>query len=155
MAKPQRESKPVADAKAKPSHPATEPAIAPVQTPIVAGEPEVTTKMVSEFPIIPPRRTPPPSTPPKVSRRTPEGQTRLHMSVGTENGVTRDDIVRVIQGETGLPESTIGHVDLRERHTFLDVASQHAQAIVSKLKRAQLADRRLKVKLATPQPEEP
>jgi ATP-dependent RNA helicase DeaD len=83
------------------------------------------------------------------SRRTPEGQTRLHMSVGLENGVTREEIVRAIQGETGLPEAMIGHVDLRERHTFVDVASQHAQAIVSKLKRTQIGDRRLKVKLAS------
>lgn len=85
----------------------------------------------------------------KPSRRTPVGQTRLHLSVGTESGVTREDIVRTIQGETGVPESDIGFVDLRERHSFVDVASGQAQAIVSKLKRAQVRDRRLKVKLAS------
>ncbi len=104
---------------------------------------------------IPWRRTQPAAPKPaKVSRRTPEGQTRLHMNIGSESGVTREDIVRAIQGETGLPESAVGHVDLRERHTFVDVDSQHAQAIVGKLKRTRLADRRLKVKLATPQSEQ-
>jgi ATP-dependent RNA helicase DeaD len=155
IAQTQRESRPVANEKAMPFPPAKNTTIAPIRSPIAADEPEVKTKMVPEFPATPPRRTPPPSPSLKVSRRTPEGQTRLHMSVGTENGVSREDIVRAIQGETGLPESVIGHVDLRERHTFVDVASPHAQAIVSKLKRTQLADRRLKVKLATPQPEEP
>jgi ATP-dependent RNA helicase DeaD len=84
----------------------------------------------------------------KPSRRTPKGQTRLHMSVGQENGVGRDDIIRAIQGQTGLPASAIGEVDLRERYTFVDVAAEHANAIVSKLKRSQIGNQRLKVKLA-------
>jgi ATP-dependent RNA helicase DeaD len=69
---------------------------------------------------------------PKASRRTPKGQTRLHMSVGEENGVSREDIIRTIQGQTGLPASAIGEVDLRGRHSFVDVASEHANAIVVK-----------------------
>jgi ATP-dependent RNA helicase DeaD len=85
---------------------------------------------------------------PKASRRTPKGQTRLHMSVGEENGVSREDIIRTIQGQTGLPASAIGEVDLRGRHSFVDVASEHANAIVGKLKRSQLGNQRLKVKLA-------
>jgi ATP-dependent RNA helicase DeaD len=95
----------------------------------------------------------PPLAAPKPSRRTPEGQTRLHMSVGSENGITSEDLLRVIKGETGLPESAIGHIDLRERHAFVDVASEHASAIISKLRRAKMGDRRLKVKLAA-QPNE-
>jgi ATP-dependent RNA helicase DeaD len=84
----------------------------------------------------------------KPSRRTPKGQTRLHMSVGAESGVSREEIIRTIQGQTGLPASAIGEVDLRERYAFVDVASEHANAIVSKLKRAHLGNQRLKVKLA-------
>jgi ATP-dependent RNA helicase DeaD len=84
----------------------------------------------------------------KASRRTPPGQTRLHMSVGEQSGVTRADIIRAIQGQTGLPASAIGEIDLRERHSFVDVASEHANAIVSKLKRSELGNQRLKVKLA-------
>jgi ATP-dependent RNA helicase DeaD len=70
------------------------------------------------------------------------------MSVGEENGMGREEIIRTIQGQTGLPASAIGEVDVRSRHTFVDVASEHANAIVGKLKRAQLGDQRLKVKLA-------
>jgi ATP-dependent RNA helicase DeaD len=100
-------------------------------------------------PKTPERRTPPrPMEAPKASRRTPKGQTRLHMSVGEENGVSREDIIRTIQGQTGLPASAIGEVDLRGRHSFVDVASEHANAIVGKLKRSQLGNQRLKVKLA-------
>ena len=100
-------------------------------------------------PKIPERRSPPrPVEAPKASRRTPRGQTRLHMSVGEENGVGREEIIRAIQGQTGLPASAIGEVDVRLRHTFVDVASEHGNAIVGKLKRSQLGNQRLKVKLA-------
>jgi ATP-dependent RNA helicase DeaD len=106
-------------------------------------------------PKIPERRMPPRQMDvPKASRKTPKGQTRLHMSVGAENGIGRDEIIRTIQGQTGLPASAIGEVDLRERHSFVDVASEHAHAIVSKLKRSQLGNQRLKVKLAKAPAEE-
>lgn len=86
--------------------------------------------------------------PPRASRRTPQGQTRIHMSIGQENNAGRDDIIRLIQGQTGLPASAIGEVDLRERHTFVDIASEQAHSVVAKLKRAQFGNHRLKVKLA-------
>jgi ATP-dependent RNA helicase DeaD len=97
-------------------------------------------------PAQPPR--PPVPSAPKPPRRTAPGRTRLHISIGSENGMGSEDLLRWIQGETGLPASALGAVDLRERHAFVDVASEEAQSVVAKLKRARLADRRLKVKLA-------
>jgi ATP-dependent RNA helicase DeaD len=70
------------------------------------------------------------------------------MSIGEENGISREDIIRLIQGQTGLPASAIGEVDIRERHTFVDIAADQAHATVGKLKRAQYGNHRLKVKLA-------
>jgi len=51
---------------------------------------------------------------PKASRRTPSDQTRLFMSLGTEMGVSKQDVVGAVSGLTGLPENIIGAVDLRE-----------------------------------------
>ena len=62
--------------------------------------------------------------------------------------VVPGDVVGAILGETGLPAKVVGAVDIRERHLFVDVASEHANAIVSKLKRAQIKGRPLKVKVA-------
>lgn len=84
----------------------------------------------------------------KASRRTPEGRTRLFVSIGNEMGVTREDVLRTVMGETGLPTSTVGDVDIRERHLFMDVDSAHANAIVSKLNRSRMKNHKLKVKLA-------
>jgi len=85
---------------------------------------------------------------PKPSRRTPDEQTRLFMNVGAERGVGPGDIVGAILGETGLPAKMVGTVDVRERHLFVDVASEHANSIISKLSRTQIKGRKVKVKVA-------
>lgn len=85
---------------------------------------------------------------PKPSRRTPDGQTRLWMNLGEEQGITPIDIVNTIAGETGLPGKVVGTVDVRERHLFADVASEHVKGIIAKLNRTQLKGHKLKVKVA-------
>jgi hypothetical protein len=47
-----------------------------------------------------------------------------------------------------LPREAIGKVDVRERHLFVNVASEEARSIVSKLNRSQLKGRNTKVKVA-------
>ncbi len=81
-------------------------------------------------------------------RPTPEGQTRLFINLGSEMGIVESDVVDAILGATGLPRHIIGEVDLRARHLFVKVPSEHAHGIVAKLNRAQLKGRKAKVKLA-------
>jgi ATP-dependent RNA helicase DeaD len=89
-----------------------------------------------------------PAPAPRVSRRTPDEQTRLYMNVGAEMGIAAGDVVAAILGETGLPAMVVGAVDIRERHLFVDVATEHMHGIVAKLKRAQIKGHKLKVKVA-------
>jgi len=98
---------------------------------------------VSEEHAVRPRKAKGPEDPDFVGPRT-----RLWISAGEENGIDIPDIVALIQGETGLPAEIIGRVDIRERHTFVEVATEHAAGIVAKLKRAPLAGIRLKAKVA-------
>ena len=70
------------------------------------------------------------------------------MGLGEEMGVVPIDIVNSIAGETGLPGKVVGKVDIRERHLFVDVISEHANAIIAKLKRAEIKGHKVKVKLA-------
>ncbi len=83
----------------------------------------------------------------KPSRATPSNQTRLWMNLGDAMGITPIDIVNAISGETGLPGKVVGTVDVRERHLFVDVATEHAHGIIAKLKRAQIKGREIKVKV--------
>ncbi|HEY4984733.1 MAG TPA: DEAD/DEAH box helicase [Verrucomicrobiae bacterium] len=84
----------------------------------------------------------------KPDRRTPPEQTRLHINIGEEMGIAPIDIVNAIAGETGLPGKVVGKVDIRERHLFVDVASEHTNAIIAKLNRASVKGHKLKVKTA-------
>ena len=84
----------------------------------------------------------------KPERKTPADQTRLHINVGEEMGVVPIDIVNSIAGETGLPGKVVGKVDIRERHSFVDVSTEHANAILAKLNRAQIKGNKVKIKAA-------
>ena len=89
-----------------------------------------------------------PASKPKASRATPANQTRLWMNVGEQQGIKPIDIVNAVAGETGLPGKVVGTVDVRERHLFVDVASEHAKGIIAKLKRAGVQGHNVKVKEA-------
>ncbi len=75
-------------------------------------------------------------------------QTRLWMNLGSETGIVPIDIVNTISGETGLPGHIVGTVDIHQGHLFVDVAAEHANAIISKLNRTEIKGRKLKVKAA-------
>ena len=85
---------------------------------------------------------------PKPSRATPEGRTRLWMNLGETQGVVPIDVVNSVAGETGLPGKVVGTVDVREKHLFVDVASEHANSIIAKLNRASIKGHKVKVKVA-------
>lgn len=70
------------------------------------------------------------------------------MNVGEEQGIVPIDIVNAVAGETGLPGKVVGTIDVRERHLFADVSSEHASSIIEKLNRSELKGHKLKVKLA-------
>ena len=85
---------------------------------------------------------------PRVSRATPGNQKRLWMNLGAEMDVAPIDVVNAVAGETGLPGKVVGTVDLRERHLFVDVDAEHANAIIAKLNRSEIKGHKVKVKFA-------
>ena len=113
--------------------------LASVKTP----EPKPESKL-----FIKPKAAPAAVSKPKESRGTPAGQTRLWMSLGAEQGLAPIDFVNSVAGETGLPGKVVGKVDVRERHAFVDVASEHANSIIAKLNRSEIKGQKVKVKLA-------
>jgi ATP-dependent RNA helicase DeaD len=70
------------------------------------------------------------------------------MNVGEEMQIGPEDVVNAILGETGLPRQVVGRVDVRERHLFVDVSSEHANAIIGRLNRSDIKGRRIKAKMA-------
>ena len=119
----------------RPAAPPPTPALAhvtpaPVPPPVPAPQPP--RELGKVRPPFPDRRKPSEPSgvkPPKLSRRTPDEQTRLFMSVGAEMGILPGDVVGAILGETGLPAKTVGTVDIRERHLFVDVARSEERRV--------------------------
>ena len=70
------------------------------------------------------------------------------MNIGEAMAVAPIDIVNAIAGETGLPGKIVGTVDIRDRHLFVDVESEHALGIIAKLNRAQIKGLKVKIKVA-------
>ena len=70
------------------------------------------------------------------------------MNLGEEMGIVPGDVVGAIAGETGLPAKVVGQIDIRERHLFVGVASDHANAIIAKLNRTRIKGNKVKVKVA-------
>lgn len=117
----------------------------PTKPASVAPSPKVE---IATPPTRPPKKTSPaaPISAAKESRKTPPDQTRLYINIGSEAGVAPIDIVNSISGETGLPGKVVGKVDIRERHLFVDVVSEHANAIIARLNRSEIKGQRVKVK---------
>jgi ATP-dependent RNA helicase DeaD len=122
-----------------------------------------TTKVSREREVPPRPRAAPvvvPAPPPKPSvaspkpgkfrkgRRPSVEQTRLWMNVGEAMGVVPIDVVNAVAEKTGFPGKVVGTIDVRERHLFADVSSEHAEAIIEKLNRSELKGHKIKVKLA-------
>jgi ATP-dependent RNA helicase DeaD len=146
VAVPQTKPEPIAPLASAPA-----PAIPQTAEPL----PQTAPSTVAQVPAIKPMLKPKEAKPAKLdagakvkaSRRTPEGQTRIYINQGVESGATAPDLVNTISGETGLPAKVVGFIDLRERHSFIDVLSEHANAIISKLNRARFKNQKIKAKI--------
>ena len=83
----------------------------------------------------------------KSSDDSQDSKNQLRLNIGKDAGVTADQIREAILGETGVPESIIGKVKLQAKHVTIDIAAEKANAVMSKMKRANIAGKRVKAKL--------
>jgi ATP-dependent RNA helicase DeaD len=61
------------------------------------------------------------------------GFTTITFNVGREHLVTPADLVGKIAGVTRLPAEIVGAIDIHDRDTLVDVASEHAPVVLQKL----------------------
>jgi ATP-dependent RNA helicase DeaD len=77
------------------------------------------------------------------------GMVRLTLGVGRDHGVQPGDVLGVIVGITKLPKDIVGVIRLQTKQTFVDVAQEHAELVVSKLNGIEFKGRKLWCKRAT------
>ena len=73
--------------------------------------------------------------------------TRVFVNVGEMDGVRPGDLVGAITNEAGISKGEIGRVEIRERHSTVEVATAVANAVVSKLTGVSIRGRRALVKI--------
>ena len=76
------------------------------------------------------------------------GMVRLTLGLGRDHGVQPGDVVGVIVGITKLPKEIVGVIRLQTKQTFVDVAEENADLIVSKLNGIEFKGRKLWCKRA-------
>ena len=81
----------------------------------------------------------------------PSDVVEIVIPVGTQDRVRPGAILGAIAGETGLPGSVVGRINMRERVTFVEVSAAHAEAILEKLNGVRIAGRVVRPRLAHPE----
>jgi len=78
-----------------------------------------------------------------------QGMARLTLGVRRDHGVQPGDVLGVIVGITKLPKEVVGVIRVQTKQTFVDVAEEHAELVVSKLNGIEFKGRKLWCKRAT------
>ena len=61
----------------------------------------------------------------------PQAMTRLYVNVGSTDNVRPGDLVGAMTNEAGVTKSELGKVDVRERHSTVEVATSVANTVVT------------------------
>ncbi len=77
-----------------------------------------------------------------------EGQVRLFVNVGRRDGARVGDLNRLFQDQGGLEREHVGRIRLRDKHSFVSVPEDRADAVVETLTGKAFAERELKVERA-------
>jgi len=80
--------------------------------------------------------------------------TRLYINVGAMDDIRPGDLVGAITNEAGISRADLGRVDVRDKHSTVEVATPVANAVVSKLTGVQMKGRRVIARVDEDRPRE-
>jgi ATP-dependent RNA helicase DeaD len=94
--------------------------------------------------------------PPEAAERLSEEDTDTYrLEVGYVHGVKPGNIVGAIANVSGLEGRQIGHVDIREDHTFVGLPKGLPEPVLAELRKTRVAGQMLRMNLATHVPPKP
>jgi ATP-dependent RNA helicase DeaD len=82
--------------------------------------------------------------PPK--RRKDNAMVRLVIAAGEQRGIRPKDLVGAIAGEADIPGSSIGAIEIGERHSIVEVPEAVAEKVIRALSKATLKGQRVTAK---------
>ncbi len=91
---------------------------------------------------------------PRFAEQPEPGMSRLFIGVGRELNIRPGDIVGAIANEANIPAKFIGAIDISDRYSLVEVASEQADTIIAALQGVRFKGRSATVRYDRPQPEE-
>ncbi|MGV3556757.1 DEAD/DEAH box helicase [Larkinella arboricola] len=84
----------------------------------------------------------------RAPREREANMTRLYVSVGRRDFIRPGDIVGAIAGEANIPGSSIGHIDIFDKHTYVDVPRDVANRVVDAMEGNTIKGKRVQIEIA-------
>ncbi|MHB8766440.1 MAG: DEAD/DEAH box helicase [Deferrisomatales bacterium] len=92
---------------------------------------------------------------PEAAAPAEAGMVRLLLAAGSRAGVRPGDVVGAIANEAGVPGKAIGSVDIHDDFTFVEVPRQYLAQVLTRMARATIRGRPIRVREAEPGPGRP
>lgn len=67
-----------------------------------------------------------------------EGMVRLFINIGKKQRVKPGDILGAVAGETGMPGSLVGAIDMYDKYTFVEVPKEYGREVLEAMKNAKI-----------------
>ncbi|RVU26829.1 DEAD/DEAH box helicase [Sandaracinomonas limnophila] len=80
--------------------------------------------------------------------RSDDNMVRLFVNIGFNEKISPSNIVGAFAGETGIPGNALGHIQIENRHTYVDVPKEYVKDVVDKMVGATIKGRRVMVEVA-------
>ncbi len=82
-------------------------------------------------------------------KRLASGSTeRLFFSTGKKYNISARDILGAIIGESGVPASSVGEIDIYDKFTFVDVDKKHVNEVLHSMNNNQIKGKKIMVEIA-------
>lgn len=81
-------------------------------------------------------------------REKDANMTRLSITIGRQDYVRPGDIVGAIAGEAGISGGSIGHIDIYDNHTFVDVPNDVVNQVLNRMEGNTIKGRRISIEVA-------
>lgn len=76
------------------------------------------------------------------------GMVRLFINLGKKQKLRPGDILGAIAGETGMPGSLVGSIDMYDKYTFVEVPREYASDVIQTMKSAKIKGKSLNIEPA-------
>ncbi|GAA4459782.1 hypothetical protein GCM10023189_33930 [Nibrella saemangeumensis] len=84
----------------------------------------------------------------RAPRERDANMTRLYVSIGRRDYVRPGDIVGAIAGEADIPGGSIGHIDIYDKFTYVDVPREHVNRVLDAMEGNTIKGRRVSIEIA-------